>query len=316
MFEDALKTTGHRRQIRGEGADRAGARGAGHRKHCARSQTDSINYESDNMKILVAVKQVAALDEDFEIRADGKDVEADFLRARPERVGRFLARRGDADQGVGRRRRSRWSPSASDPRTPTRRCASAWPRARTARSASGTMPSRDRTRSRSRGCIAAVAAREAPDMLFAGVQSSDHAFASTGIATAALLDWPHAAVVTQPQLYAGRRHRRVPARARGRGVARDADRVPGGADHPAGHQHAALCVAARHQAGRGQADRSAVARRARRARRCTSARAGRSRACGACTYPRRGAREMIEGSVEEQAARLAQIIKERAGGAA
>jgi electron transfer flavoprotein beta subunit len=31
------------------------------------------------MKILVAVKQVAALDEDFEIRADGKDVEADFL---------------------------------------------------------------------------------------------------------------------------------------------------------------------------------------------------------------------------------------------
>src|SRR5581483_10350809 len=31
------------------------------------------------MKILVAVKQVAALDDDFEIRADGKDVEADFL---------------------------------------------------------------------------------------------------------------------------------------------------------------------------------------------------------------------------------------------
>src|SRR3982074_875656 len=31
------------------------------------------------MKLLVAVKQVAALDEDFEIRADGKDVEADFL---------------------------------------------------------------------------------------------------------------------------------------------------------------------------------------------------------------------------------------------
>ena len=31
------------------------------------------------MKILVAVKQVAALDEDFEIRADGLDVDADFL---------------------------------------------------------------------------------------------------------------------------------------------------------------------------------------------------------------------------------------------
>ena len=31
------------------------------------------------MKVLVAVKQVAALDEDFEIRADGRDVEQEFL---------------------------------------------------------------------------------------------------------------------------------------------------------------------------------------------------------------------------------------------
>ena len=31
------------------------------------------------MKILIAVKQVAALDEDFEIRADGRDVEEEFL---------------------------------------------------------------------------------------------------------------------------------------------------------------------------------------------------------------------------------------------
>ncbi len=44
--------------------------------------------------------------------------------------------------------------------------------------------------------LAAVAKREAPDMLFAGVQSSDQAFASTGIATAAFLGWPHAAVVS------------------------------------------------------------------------------------------------------------------------
>jgi electron transfer flavoprotein beta subunit len=44
--------------------------------------------------------------------------------------------------------------------------------------------------------IAAVAKREAPDMLFAGVQSSDQSFASTGIAAAAFLDWPHAAVVS------------------------------------------------------------------------------------------------------------------------
>jgi electron transfer flavoprotein beta subunit len=34
-------------------------------------------------------------------------------------------------------------------------------------------------------------------MLFAGVQSSDQSFASTGIAAAALLGWPHAAVVSK-----------------------------------------------------------------------------------------------------------------------
>jgi electron transfer flavoprotein beta subunit len=45
--------------------------------------------------------------------------------------------------------------------------------------------------------LAAVAKREAPAMLFAGVQSSDQAFASTGIAAAAFLGWPHAAVVSQ-----------------------------------------------------------------------------------------------------------------------
>ncbi len=45
--------------------------------------------------------------------------------------------------------------------------------------------------------LAVVAMREAPDMMFAGVQSSDQAFAATGIATAAFLHWPHAAVVSK-----------------------------------------------------------------------------------------------------------------------
>src|SRR5262249_13184523 len=45
--------------------------------------------------------------------------------------------------------------------------------------------------------IAAVAKHESPDMLFADVQSSDQSFASTGIAVAGLLRWPHAAVVSQ-----------------------------------------------------------------------------------------------------------------------
>ncbi len=44
-------------------------------------------------------------------------------------------------------------------------------------------------------------------MLFAGVQSSDQSFASTGIATAALLGWPHARRREQPHLCSGRQER-------------------------------------------------------------------------------------------------------------
>ena len=40
-------------------------------------------------------------------------------------------------------------------------------------------------------------------MVFAGVQSSDQAHSSTGISTAAYLDWPHAAVVADLQYKPG-----------------------------------------------------------------------------------------------------------------
>ena len=147
------------------------------------------------MKILVAVKQVAALDEDFEIRADGRDVEADFLirdlnewddfsleeavkikEASAEPVEVVVASVGpdDVDESLrkclakGADRALRvWDPAiqGSDSIAIAR-------------------------------VLAAIAQREAPDMLFAGVQSSDQSFASTGIAAAGLLGWPHAAVVS------------------------------------------------------------------------------------------------------------------------
>jgi electron transfer flavoprotein beta subunit len=148
------------------------------------------------MKILVAVKQVAALDEDFTIREDGRDVDADFLirdlnewddfsleeavkikeaasepvevialSVGPEEVDESL--RKCLAKGADRAIRV-WDAAieGSDPIAIAR-------------------------------VLAAVAKREAPAMLFAGVQSSDQAFAATGIATAAFLDWPHAAVVSQ-----------------------------------------------------------------------------------------------------------------------
>jgi electron transfer flavoprotein beta subunit len=138
------------------------------------------------MKLLVAVKQVAALDEDFEIRSDGKDVDPDFLirdlnewddfsleeavrikeaaatpvevvvvSVGPEEVDETL--RKCLAKGADRAIRV-WHPAVagSDPIAIAR-------------------------------LLAAVATRESPDMLFAGVQSSDQSFAATGIATAAVV---------------------------------------------------------------------------------------------------------------------------------
>jgi len=58
-----------RGQIRGQGT---------HRTH-SRSHALAPAPKRCRMKILVAVKQVAALDEDFAIRDDGRDVDPDFL---------------------------------------------------------------------------------------------------------------------------------------------------------------------------------------------------------------------------------------------
>jgi electron transfer flavoprotein beta subunit len=148
------------------------------------------------MKILVAVKQVAALDEDFEFRDDGRDVDPDFLirdlnewddfsleeavkikeaSAEPTTVVAVSVGPEEADEvlrkclakGADRAVRI-WDDAieGSDPIAIAR-------------------------------VLAAAVRRESPDLLFAGVQSSDQSFASTGIAAAAFLDWPHAAVVSQ-----------------------------------------------------------------------------------------------------------------------
>jgi electron transfer flavoprotein beta subunit len=147
------------------------------------------------MKILVAVKQVAVLEEDFELRADGRDVDPDFIirdlnewddfsleeavkikeaSAAPIDVVVVSVGPEEADEvlrkclakGADRAVRI-WDDAieGSDPIAIAR-------------------------------VLAAAARREAPDLLFAGVQSSDQAFAATGIATAAFLGWPHAAVVS------------------------------------------------------------------------------------------------------------------------
>ena len=147
------------------------------------------------MKILVAVKQVAALDEDFQIRDDGRDVDPDFFirdlnewddfsleeavkikeaAAEPVEVVVVSVGTDEVDESL-------------------RKCL--------AKGADRAIRIWDAAIEGSDSIaiarvLAAAAKREAPDMLFAGVQSSDQSYASTGIAAAALLGWPHAAVVS------------------------------------------------------------------------------------------------------------------------
>ena len=149
------------------------------------------------MKILVAVKQVAALDEDFEIRGDGKDVEAEFLLRDLNEWDDF-----SLEEAVKIKEGADGTPveviavsvAPAEADETLRKCL--------AKGADRAIRVWDDALEGSdpiaiARVLAAVAAREQPDLLFAGAQSSDHAFAATGIATAALLDWPHAAVVTQ-----------------------------------------------------------------------------------------------------------------------
>ena len=149
------------------------------------------------MKIVVAVKQVAALDEEFELIEDGVGVDADYLewdlnewdtfsieaalRLRDDAGGDghevVVITVGDeeAEEGLlsclakGADRAVRvWDEELED--------ADVLAVART---------------------LAAAVAREAPDLVLCGVQSSDAVNGATGAALAGYLDLPRVAVVTQ-----------------------------------------------------------------------------------------------------------------------
>jgi electron transfer flavoprotein beta subunit len=147
------------------------------------------------VKIVVAVKQVAQLDDEFELRADGSGVDADFLDYELNEWDSFSVEEAlsilegvdgdgevvvvsvgdeESEEGIrtclamGADRGVRvWDPSLEG--------ADALAVARV---------------------LAAAAEREHPDLVLCGVQSSDAVYGATGIAMAAHLGWPHVAVVT------------------------------------------------------------------------------------------------------------------------
>jgi electron transfer flavoprotein beta subunit len=266
------------------------------------------------MKLLVAVKQVAALDEDFEIRADGKDVEPDFLIRDVNEWDEYSL------EEALRIKEAATSPvevvvasvGPEDADEALRKCL--------AKGADRAIRVWDEAIEGSDSIaiariIAAVARKEAPEMLFTGVQSSDHAFASTGVATAGFLDWPHAAVVAN-LTYTPGGSTAVFRRELEGGLLHEMEiecpavltiqlgiNTPRYASLRSIKQAAAkpIEVLSLEDLGLAEADvgESGSLSRIRR-----------------MYIPDKGRAEMIEGAVEEQAARLAQIIKDLVGGAA
>jgi len=147
------------------------------------------------MKIMVAVKQVVSLDEDFELRADGRDVDPDFfVRDLNEWDDFSLEEAVKIKEAAGAAEVVAVCIGSDEADDVLRKCL--------AKGADRAIRVWDDAIEGSdpiaiARILAAVAKRESPDLLFAGVQSSDQAFAATGIATGAFLDWPHAAVLTQ-----------------------------------------------------------------------------------------------------------------------
>ena len=203
------------------------------------------------MKILVPVKQVGVLDEDFELREDGRDVDPDFLEYELnewddyswEEALRLHEEHGDEVEIIP------LTIGPDEAEDGLRKCL-AKGGARGIRVWDDAMEGSDPMAIAR--VIARVAEREQVDMVFAGTLASDHGFAQTGVSVAAQLGWPLVAVVSKLDYQPGCQLRAGTART-GRWPGGSPDgAVPGGTDDSAWHQRTALRLAARYQAGQNQ----------------------------------------------------------------
>lgn len=154
------------------------------------------------MKILVTVKQVAFLDDEFEMRDDDRGVDEDFLEKDLNEFDHYsveealLIKEAAGDDAevvvvtVG-------DEDADDAL-----------RTALAKGADRGIRVWDDSLAEADGVaiakvLAKVVEREKPDMVFTGAQSADFGSAVTGMALAGLLGWPHAAVVCNLEYSAG-----------------------------------------------------------------------------------------------------------------
>lgn len=148
------------------------------------------------MKILVPVKQVAALDDEFEMRDDGRDVDEDFFETDLNEFDHYSVEEallikeaaGDEPEVV--------VVTVGDEDTDDAlRTALAKGADRGIRVWDDALENADSVTIAK--VLAKVVEKEKPDMVFTGAQSADFSSAVTGMALAGILGWPHAAVVNK-----------------------------------------------------------------------------------------------------------------------
>lgn len=262
-------------------------------------------------RILVAVKQVATLDDEFELNAGGTDVDPDYLSHELnewddyalEEALRIAERAAEGEVEV-----IALTVGPEQAEEVLRTCL--------AKGAGRAIRVWDVQLEQAdalvvAAIIAAVAEREQARLVFTGVQSADQGSASTGPAVAALLGWPWAAVVAGLDYEAGASSARVRRELEG-GLEQAVD-----IDCPALLAIQVGINSPRYASLRGirlaaskpletldiqalDLDEAALmARSGARVRRMYT--------------PPRGQAEMIGGDVSEQAARIAELVKAAAG---
>jgi electron transfer flavoprotein beta subunit len=260
------------------------------------------------MKILVPVKRVAALEEDFRIRDDGRDVDPDDLNYDLNEWDNFSLEQAvlikEAASSEVQVIVATVGPEESDEVL----------RACLAKGADRALRAWDEAMAGSdpiavARILAAVARKEEAGLVLAGAQSSDHGHATTGIALSAALEWPHVAVVNGLKYSAGD-SRAVATRELEGGATQDVEftlpavltiqlgiNKPRYASLRAIKQAAAKPIEVLGAGDLGltseQIGESGSASRARRV-----------------TVPEKGQAQMIEGTAAQKAQRLAQIIRE------
>jgi len=148
------------------------------------------------MKILVPVKRAASLDDEFEMRDDGRDVDPDFCEFDINEFDEYSVEEAikikeAAAEGAIEVVVVTVGPDDADD---VLRKALAKGADRGIRVWDDAIEDSDQIAIAR--ILAKVVEREKPDLVLAGAQSSDHGFAITGVALAGILGWPHAAVVS------------------------------------------------------------------------------------------------------------------------